>query len=186
MSAILMDIRPVTALNENGDMVKFKPLGNLIEVGDASSFFSKDIRANPILDDSAAPTHGARIFVGFNVGIVAKWKLQDAMDIVFRVRLRQVKRAIKLGYATPHPAGGDIGATFLAQRGLWQPVKTRKAHPEDGAQVIIMNIIHEKKSEFQNDMVEIAEALARELEQQAVLLEFQVNGAVKRTLLIGP
>lgn len=184
MAAILMDIGPVTALNADDQMVKFKPTGALIEVGDAREFFTRNMRKNPIAQDESAPSRGVRMLVGFNVGIVKTWTMKDVVDIVFRLRRRQVADAIKGGYAKPHPQGGDVGATFIAQSGLWQQVHVKKPYPEPGAQVVIMNIIHERHEEFRKDMVEIAEELARKLKQQAVMLELQEHGVTKRTLTI--
>lgn len=184
MAVILMDIRPVTALNEHGDMVKFKPVGPLIEVGDASEFYAENTRSNPILEDADAPSQGARIHIGFNVGTEQRWTMTDVIDIIFNVRRAQVAKAIKSGYAKPHPHGGDVGASFVARKGLWQPVHSKKAEPEDGAEIMIMNIIHEHKAKFRQDMINLAEVLADDLEQNSVLLEFQEYGVVKRILSI--
>ncbi len=182
MSASLIQMGPTRYFNEEGVALKFTPAGKVYEIGDASSWYTRSYKENPIKSAHNRSVQGARIIVGFNVGIEEKWKMDDIIDIVFDVRRQQVESAIEDKDAKPHPLGGDVGVTFLAQKGIWQAVREKKVYPENGAQVMIMNIIAEKKSRFRDDMVEIAEELARKLKQNAVIVEMSKNGAIQETL----
>lgn len=167
-------------------VAKFTPEGPVIEVGDVSEWRTRKYRENPIKSRGKRPTQGARIILGFNVGIEEKVKMQDVIDLVHAMRRKQVTAAIKGGEATTHPLGGDIGASFIAQTGLWQDLKDDKAYPENGAQVAIMNIIQEDQKRFEQDMIDIAEEMVVRFHQNAVIVEMSERGVVEETIEVGP
>lgn len=186
MSVSRIQMGPRKFFNEDGEALRFVPVGKVVEVGDASSWYTRSHRDNPIKSRDKTQNQGARIILGFNVGIEEKVTMQDVIDLVFKVRKSQVKDAIKDGEASAHPLGGDIGATFLAQAGLWQSASDTEAHPENGAQVAIMNVIQENAKRFEDDMIEIAEEMVRQFHQEAVIVEMSVRGAVEETIQVGP
>ncbi len=182
MSKVRMN--PVKYQTEDGRILEFTPKGKMHERGDASEFYTDNVRQNPLKRHSVEPTQGARILIGFNVGIEQKWTMKDIVKFVFR--REQVESAINDGDAQEHPLGGDVGITFLAQEGIWQAVRETNAYPEQGAQVLMMNIISEKPKRFIKDMSELADAMVTEFQQQAVLLEITKNGVVKENFEFGP
>jgi hypothetical protein len=186
MSVSLIRMGPLKMFDERGRAFEFIPEGKVYEVGDASQWYTRDHKRNPVARATKEASQGGRIVVGFNVGIEEKWKMDDIVDIMFDARRQQVLDAIEDGDAQPHPLGGDVGMTFLAQRGIWQAVRDTEAYAENGAQIAIMNIIKEKKTRFRQDMIDLAEILARKLSQQAVILEMSKRGAVTETLEIVP
>ncbi len=167
-------------------IAKFTPQGPIREIGDVSDWRTGSHRENPIKSRTKRPSQGARIILGFNVGVVEKVKMQDVIDLVHKMRRKQVAAAIMDGDAKAHPLGGDIGASFVAQAGLWQDLKDEKAYPENGAQVAIMNIIQEKEKRFEDDMVEIAEEMVLKFHQNAVIVEMSMKGVVEETIEVGP
>lgn len=144
-----------------------------------------EVTSKSALSRTHRATQAARFAIGFNVGIKQKWTMPKIIRLVHRIRREQVKRAFDEGYAVEPGHGGDIGASFIAQKGLWQTVDRRKDYPENGAQVVIINNISEKHREFRQDMEYLAETLATELEQDAVLVEHQSRGVVIETVLYG-
>ena len=127
----------------------------------------------------------ARFIIGFNVGYHQWWRLSDVIEIVWNLRRSQVERAFKEHYAEPQGDGGDIGISFIWQRGLWQPVTDDQMYPENGCQVIILNTIKEWPDAFRQDMEHLALVLARDLQQQAVILEHLENGVMVQSLQYG-
>ena len=186
MSASLVKMGPVSIQDENGKMFRFTPQGEVVEVGSADEWYTRSHRDNPIRRSTPGGSQGGRIIVGFNVGIKEKWKVDDIVKLVYKIRRKQVEDAIKVKDAFPHPQGGDVGITFLTQMGIWQTVRDKKAYPERGAQVIIMNIIREKKARFRKDMVDIAEEMVVRLKQNAVIVEMSNKGVVTETIEVGP
>ncbi len=167
-------------------VAKFTPEGPVKEIGDVSEWRTPSHRENPIKSRGKRPTQGARIILGFNVGTTEVVKMADVFELVHRLRRKQVAAAIIDGDAKAHPLGGDIGASFVAQAGLWQDLKDDTAYPENGAQVAIMNIIQEKEKRFEDDMVEIAEEMVSKFHQNAVIVEMSMRGVVEETIEVGP
>lgn len=186
MSASRIKMGPIQWSQGAKNKEKFIPKGKIVEVGDPSEWYTRSHRANPIKRRIKEGAQGGRIIVGFNVGIEEKWKIEDIVDLVFGIRHRQVTNAIKDGQAQPHPAGGDIGLTFLTQMGIWQDISGDTPYPERGAQVVIMNIIQEDRDRFADDMIEIAEIMVKKLQQNAVIVEMSDKGVVTETIEVGP
>lgn len=169
-----------------GGAAVFIPVGDVVEVGDTSEWYTKNFKENPFRSKGVKDSQGARIFLGFNIGVEEKVKIEKVIDLVFELRKDQVNGAINDGDAKEHPDGGDIGASFLLQKGLWQKRSDDKAYPENGVQIVIENIIHEKKSRFRLDMIEIAEALVTKFKQQAVILHLSKNGIIVDEIEVFP
>lgn len=186
MSVSLIRMGPLKAFDEQGRAYRFVPQGKVYEVGDPSQWYTRSWKSNPLKKRVKDQAQGARIILGFNVGIEEKVTIQDVVDLVFKLRRQQVKEALEDGEAQPHPLGGDIGATFVAQKGLWQSVKDEQAYPENGVQVAMMNIIQEDPERFIEDMIEIADAMVADFNQNAVLIEISNNGVVDETMEVGP
>jgi hypothetical protein len=185
MGASKIKMGQFRAFTKEGRQFRFNPVGDVHEVGDASSWFTRNYKSNP-WKEKEEESQGARIIVGFNVGIEEKFDMEYIIDLVFKIRRKQVEDAIKDGDAEPHPYGGDVGITFLAQQGIWQSVRDDRPYPERGAQVIVMNIINEKKNRFKQDMIDIAEEMVSKMKQNMVLIEMSKNGAVTATIEVFP
>lgn len=108
-------------------------------------------------------TWSARLFVGFNVGAETVWKLQDLINIVRRVRDQQT---------------GDPSSTFVSQRGIYKHADSGLVVEEPGGQVIII-APGTPPDEFEEQMVELAEAIADKLGQDEVVVEIQRRGIVQ-------
>lgn len=187
MSASYIKLGPAKFKFESlGTTAKFTPTGDIQVIGDVSEWQTRSHRHNPIKRRDKRPTQGARIILGFNVGIEEKVRMKDVVDLVHAIRRKQVTAAIKDDDASPHPLGGDIGASFVAQTGLWQDLNADEAYPENGAQVAIMNIIGEKEDRFVDDMVEIAEEMVTQFHQNAIIVEISLRGVVDETIEVGP
>lgn len=119
---------------------------------------------------SSKTTRAARIIVGFNVGGEPKWTLDDLIPIVKRVRTEQV---------------GNPSSSFIAQRGVYQH-HSGQIVTEDGAQVIIIDTFGTAKQKFERQMVELAEIVCRELQQDEAIVEIQKNGISEKTIGVGP
>jgi hypothetical protein len=114
--------------------------------------------------------YAARLIVGLSIGIEPGQGMDDIIRIVKQVRAKQV---------------GNPSASFVAQRGMYQYLSEGKkvVVEEDGVQVIVINEPeHGVNSEdFEAQMVELAEELARELQQEVIIMEMQRNGVSQFT-----
>lgn len=143
----------------------FKPTGKLRRVG-------KEMTQNPATPFGTV--WSARLFVGFSVGQMPKWKVDDLIEIVRRVREAQ---------------GESADASFLIQKGIYTH-RTGEVVTEDGAQVIIIGegdaswlpFLARVPKKFRRHIIELAETIARDMEQELVIVEFQRGGVVKETL----
>jgi len=121
---------------------------------------------------TSSDTLAARIIVGFNVGDEPTWTIDDLVPIVRRVREAQT---------------GDPSATFIAQHGIYRHRDPdSKIVDEDGAQVLIIDTAGLSEANFEAQMIELAEKIARELKQESVTLEIQRNGITQRVHGIAP
>lgn len=94
-----------------------------------------------------------RLFVGLSVGAVPTWSLDDVVK-----------------YVAKH---WQKPASFLLQRGIWG--KPPDLIVEDSVQVLIVNTGVDLQ-EFKNNMEVLAEQIAKDFEQEEVVLELQKNG----------
>jgi hypothetical protein len=177
-----------------GETVKFVPYGDIVVEGDLG-FPIEPVppgrRRNPVPDAeifgrSKRPSQSAKIIMGFNIKGKPGVKMKQVLDFVYDLRREEVEMAFKEGYATPSLEGGDVGASFIRQHGLWQPISDRNAKPEEGVQIIFFNNIEEKKREFERDIEYIAAELAREFQQDATIVEHMRKGMIAETVVIGP
>lgn len=126
---------------------------------------------NPAAWESDEAPLAARIFVGFNVGPRTVWNIEDLIRLVRRVREAQ---------------GHKADASFLAQRGIYTSSVDGSVVEEPGAQVILLDLEGSSQKDFQGEMVSLAEIIATELEQEAVILELQKGGLTLRTFGVVP
>lgn len=194
MSVYHADLRAKT-YKIKGERVRFEPTGEVVVHGDIGF----EIRTNPLgrsnplrrsqraIERVKRPMQSARIIMGFNVhgkppeNIEATRKA--VMALVEELRREEVAIAFEDGTATPSQAGGDIGASFLEQRGYWHPVNDPH-EDEEGLQIVIFNTIDEDPEEFRNDMEVIAEDLTDAFDQDVVIVEHQLKGVTEETVLI--
>jgi hypothetical protein len=108
------------------------------------------------------PADAARLFVGFNVGDTARWTLDDLVAIVSRIRTEK------------HKARPD--ASFVAQRGVYTHKRSGKVIEEPGAQVIVIDVDGVGSAKFEKQMEDLAATIAKELQQEEVILELQRGG----------
>ncbi len=147
----------------------FRPNGSAIFVGDESVF-----RRNPETWDNNAedtPTLSARIFVGFNVGHVPTYNVDQLIEIVQAVRREQ---------------GHKPDSSFIAQKGLYTSKRDGSLVTEDGAQVVIINLAGDDMTTFRNEMMVLAETIAGQMQQEEVILEMQRDGMTTRTSGVRP
>ncbi len=129
-----------------------------------------EFRDNPNLWRSKH-TLAARIFVGFKVGNRTKWKMDDVVDIVRKVRTKQ---------------SGDPSSTFIAQRGIYKHSDGSGVVDEAGAQVILIDSHGTKMNKWREDVLKLAEIIAKKLQQESVVVEIQKNGLSVDTFGVGP
>lgn len=110
----------------------------------------------------------ARLFVGFHVGGKPRYEIDDLIPIVREMRRRQA----------PH----DPSATFIAQRGIYRYRGTGKIIEEKGAQVMIFDFMDTAPETFREQMIRLAEEIAKRLRQELVIVEIQRNGVVTSTI----
>ncbi|HEX9136820.1 MAG TPA: hypothetical protein VF905_07720 [Nitrospirota bacterium] len=149
----------------NGAWANFQPKGKIKVVG--RSGFER----NPEAWDSDDPMLSARLFVGFNVGNEPRWSIDDLAPIVARERKAQ-----------HHP----VDASFLVQKGLYTSQRDGSVVYEDGAQVVLLNLTGEPERTFTREMVKLAEVIARDLEQELVVVQIQKGGVDKKTFGVVP
>ena len=148
---------PFSYRGPEGRYGSFRPSGSRIRVGrvyQPNSWFSE----KPVL--------AARILVGFNVGEKPTWTLEDVVAIVKSVRTEESKP----------------DASFVAQRGFYRHKVTNKLVEEDGAQVIIVDILGMSYREFVLEMVWLAKIIARELRQEEVIVDIQKDGVTQKVI----
>lgn len=159
------DTRRFAWRSPRGDIGFFEPNGRLtIERNGA-------LEENPTGWASRSPIYAARIFVGFNVGRKARWKMSDVVRIVRRVREQQT---------------GTPDATFLSQRGIYTSKRDDSVVDEKGAQIIILNLTGATPKVFREQMIELAEEIATRLRQEEVILEIQRGGISRETIGVTP
>lgn len=141
----------------------FHPNGVIQVIGNRRMF------SNPVLE-TFDETFAARVIVGFNRLGKRAVTVKQLISIVREVRTEQV---------------GNPSSSFLLQRGIYQH-RSGEIVEEPGAQVMIIDVTGATQKEFERQMVELAEVIAEELEQESVIVELQRNGITQRTLSVGP
>jgi len=142
--------------------VQFNPTGPVYAVGDPQR-----LQHNLVEEQEVIPLT-ARLFVGLSVGQKGTYTVDDVVRITKRVRQRQ---------------GQSPDASFLLQRGIYTDQKSEIVE-EDSVQVVIFAFDAAGKREFQREMVELAEALIKELQQETIYVELQEGGVPYRVLKV--
>ena len=142
----------------------FIPSGKLRFVGGQKAY------GNPWVLESTE-TWGARIIVGLNVRDEPKWTIGDLVKITRALREEQ--------QANP-------GATFIAQKGVYKHKSGQRTVEEDGGQVIILNLDGTPADKFLKQMLQLGEMIAKNFDQESVILESQMNGIVQGTYTVTP
>lgn len=110
----------------------------------------------------------ARLFVGFNVGHEAVYDMEDLITLVKAVRKRQ---------------GVPMDSTFIYQKGVYTHEDDHGVVTEDGAQVIILNLDPGTSKEvFEAQMIELANVIVDEMQQETVIVEMQQGGIVREII----
>lgn len=144
-----------TVYNVGGTLHRFVPRGSFVRYGST--------KANPVEPLVGTKLLAARFIVGLNVRGKPKWKVDDVVPIVVRVR---------------HAQGYGAGATLLTQKGIFQASPDAPLDEENSVQIIVINYEGATEKRFKKDMHQLAEALRRELDQDTVLVEIQKSGRV--------
>jgi len=130
------------------------------------------LRPNRMLWDAAGGLQAAKLIAGFNVGKCHQWRVEDLVAIVKEVRRTQ---------------GHPPNSTFIPQKGLYaHTAEDGVIAEEDGASIVLFNEFGDSEKQFETEMQELAEAIAKQLEQESVIVEFSRGGVVYWTLGIGP
>jgi len=117
---------------------------------------------------SSEPTWAARLFVGFSVGETPTYEMDDLIQIVRRVRNAQ---------------GVAEDSSYVFQRGVYTHEDGSGTVQEDGAQVILLNLDPGvTKQQFEKQMIELANVLVDEMEQETVIVEMQRGGIVQEVI----
>lgn len=113
------------------------------------------------------PANSCRMFIGFNVGQTPRWSVDILAELVQKVRSEQKSDK---GRRVPPDA------SFVIQKGLYRSKKTRAVVYEDSVQLIVLSLFGESDKRFRDNMVKLSGIIARELEQDEVIVEFQQEG----------
>lgn len=157
-----MTAYPVLAAEAVHGTRRFRPQGPLTE-------YEPGAAPNPATRLGSGG-YAARLFVGLKVGNEERWKTADIIRIVRDVRKEQGKSA---------------DASILAQSGIYED-RSGELVVEPSVQVIIIDLVGEKKNTFVGSMKELGERLVKDLEQEAVILEIQRRGIVSDVYTITP
>lgn len=155
---------PTTIRSREGT-VRFVPRGSIYEYGP---------RRNPATRREGPSLLSARLFVGLNVGDEERWTVDDVADVVLAARRKQKRSA---------------SASFLLQRGIYQPRTKRGYAPaveEKSVQILIFNDDELSRREFGNEMIKLAEVMARKLRQEVIYLDIQRRGVVVDSYTVKP
>lgn len=143
--------------------------GEFVPEGPAHMVGGSGARAPNPIQETKGGQRAARLFVGLSVGQRARWKVDDVVKIVRRVRERQT---------------GDPGASFIVQKGIFKG-RGDKVVEEDSVQVVILDF-GPSADKFKKDMGSLAMELVRKLKQEVVYVEMQRNGIRTSTLEATP
>lgn len=119
---------------------------------------------------SADPMLAARMFVGFNVADEPTYSIDHLIGVVRDARTLQ---------------GREPSSSFLYQRGIYAHEAGGDVVEEDGAQVIILNTSGLPAEAFRTEMLEVAEQIARKMDQEEVIVELQRGGVTEEVIGVG-
>ncbi|MCA9678473.1 MAG: hypothetical protein H6709_19315 [Kofleriaceae bacterium] len=134
------------------------------------------LRHQGALPSSTAPIPdaplAARLFVGLGDGREPARSTDDLVQIVVRVWAAQV---------------GEPSPSLVAQEGMYQhgdPSRGRVVEP--GAQIILINTSDLSARDFEQQVVQLAEAVAADLAQPMVIVELQRSGIMQKMIGVAP
>ena len=82
---------------------------------------------------------------------------------------------------------GVTDSTIIYQDGVLSHLEKDVTVTEDGVQIIILNLQEAVTSkQFEDQLVELGEAITRELKQRQIVVEMQKNGLYQYTMGIVP
>ena len=123
-----------------------------------------------------------------------EWPLEAVLGLVFELRRDQVQMAIDENYGESRdlwdvldPAtgvtkhAGDVGASFMYQKGFFQGSRDHSVTPEPSVQISVLNTIGEPENYFFTNMNWIAHELAVRLIQWSVLMEYAAKDKETQT-----
>lgn len=105
----------------------------------------------------------ARIFMGLSVGEDATFTVDDVVQAVARIR-----RARSL---TPN-------ASILSQKGIYED-RQKRLIVEDSVQIVIIDVDGTPIEEFKEEVLDLADELIDEFEQEEIVVELQDAGIVQ-------
>lgn len=132
-------------------------------------------RANP-WDDWGDGVYSALLIVGLRDQHGRDRDPEEVVRIVRELRLQQSARPGTIPEET-----GDPGSSFLLQRGLYRHERSGEIMDEEGVRVIILLVKSpETRDQFKENILHLGETLARELDQESVIVEFQDKGVTDK------
>ena len=158
-----VDLRKHSWASPDGRMTgRFNPQG---KIGFA---YPQAIRKNPHYWASNDDMWSARVFVGFNVGNESKWTMEDLVGFVKPIRERQV---------------GKPDMSIVYQKGIYTSERDGKSVVENSAQIVILNLpdFKTEHKEFEAQMIEMADILIDQMEQETIFINMQLNGISRKT-----
>lgn len=156
------DNRPIT-WQDKRSAGYFQPHGDFERHG--------SLQENPRTWSGQKAVWSARVIVGFKRRGKKPATLNMLVRIVKRVRTQQI---------------GDPSSSFLTQRGLYRHNDTGEIVDEPGAQVVLIDTHNTPPKVFEQQAEQLAEIIARELDQAEVIVEIQKNGVSQSVFGVGP
>jgi hypothetical protein len=149
-------------------MVKFNPCGDMF------SYKAKGgRRVNPV--EKYGGAWAARMFVGLSV------KSTPTYSLAFLVKLvREFLRGQTFEAEKGIIRAMDEDSSFVMQRGVYTHTDDGSVIEEDSVQVIIFNA-GPTKEQFFAMMQDLAETIARRMQQESVWVQLQFAGVVRQT-----
>lgn len=163
MTHYVAQLGPTTLVHDDGSSVRFVPKGKLRAIGEWAE-------ENPAKKRSGNALLAARFFVGFNVGNEPTYTIEDVVEFFAEIRNEQDR---------------DAGASFLIQKGIYQPRGGSRTE-EDSAQIIVFNDEGIDEEVFTDEMIVVAEKLAKKMKQEVVILEIQKRGVTVDAYTVTP
>jgi len=139
---------------KDGGVRRFRPKGPMYVAHDY-------YKPNPIEHFGSGGTRAARLFIGLNVGETPKWKPEDVMNRIYKIRKKQ-------------KASGDM--SVLTQLGIYEDSEGRRID-EESVQVILLDLSDDPN--FVKNILDLADELRGELEQERIIVEIQKGGVVQ-------
>lgn len=144
----------------------FAPYGELSFTED-----SLKTRFNPgnLYGTEFSPLWSARIFVGFNVGDIPTYTMEQVVGLVKTIRASQDQEA---------------DSSFIYQRGLYTHRSDGKVVEEQSAQIVFINVntVKEPPNEFRLNMLRLGDTLRETLKQESVIVTFYFGSDQKETV----